>query len=78
MAVELNHTIVPPHNGHASAEFLADLLGLPIAGEAGPSATPRTYALSTNRLEAATVTWNAAPARDSATRPLPRLHVRRT
>lgn len=36
MTVELNHTIVPAHDKHASAQFLADLLGIPVAGEAGP------------------------------------------
>ena len=36
MSVELNHTIVPSHDKHASAQFLADLLGIPVAGEAGP------------------------------------------
>ena len=36
MSVELNHTIVPSHDKFASAQFLADLLGVPIAGEAGP------------------------------------------
>ena len=29
MAVELNHTIVPAHDPQASAQFLADILGLP-------------------------------------------------
>jgi catechol 2,3-dioxygenase-like lactoylglutathione lyase family enzyme len=28
MAVELNHTIVPAHDPQASAQFLADILGL--------------------------------------------------
>jgi catechol 2,3-dioxygenase-like lactoylglutathione lyase family enzyme len=36
MTVELNHTIVPAHDKHASAQFLADVLGVPVAGEAGP------------------------------------------
>ena len=36
MTVELNHTIVPARDKHASAEFLADILGVPVAGEAGP------------------------------------------
>jgi catechol 2,3-dioxygenase-like lactoylglutathione lyase family enzyme len=36
MTVELNHTIVPANDKHASAQFLADLLGIPVAGEAGP------------------------------------------
>src|ERR1700684_4717778 len=30
MAVELNHTIVPAHDPQASAQFLADILGLPV------------------------------------------------
>ena len=30
MAVELNHTIVPAHDPQASAQFLADVLGLPV------------------------------------------------
>lgn len=30
MAVELNHTIVPAHDPKASAQFLADILGLPV------------------------------------------------
>ena len=36
MTVELNHTIVPSHDKHASAQFLADVLGLPVGGEVGP------------------------------------------
>jgi len=36
MTVELNHTIVPAHDKHASAGFLAELLDLPLGGEAGP------------------------------------------
>ena len=36
MTVELNHTIVPARDKHASAQFLADLLGIPVTGEAGP------------------------------------------
>lgn len=36
MSVQLNHTIVPAHDKHASAQFLADLLGLDIGGEVGP------------------------------------------
>lgn len=36
MTVELNHTIVPARDKHASAAFLADILGVPVAGEAGP------------------------------------------
>ena len=30
MAVELDHTIVPAHDPQASAQFLADVLGLPV------------------------------------------------
>jgi len=30
MAVELNHTIVPAHDPRASAQFLADILGLAV------------------------------------------------
>jgi catechol 2,3-dioxygenase-like lactoylglutathione lyase family enzyme len=30
MAVELNHTIVPAHDPGVSAQFLADILGLPV------------------------------------------------
>jgi len=36
MSVLLNHTIVPAHDKHASAAFLADLLGLTVGGEVGP------------------------------------------
>jgi catechol 2,3-dioxygenase-like lactoylglutathione lyase family enzyme len=36
MTAELNHTIVPARDKHASAQFLAHLLGIPVAGEAGP------------------------------------------
>jgi MFS family permease len=36
MAVELNHTIVPARDKHASAAFLAGILGLPVGGEVGP------------------------------------------
>lgn len=30
MSVELNHTIVPAHDPKASAQFLADILGLSV------------------------------------------------
>jgi len=30
MAVELNYTIVPAHDPPVSAQFLADILGLPV------------------------------------------------
>ena len=36
MTVELNHTIVPARDKHASAQFIADVLGVPVAGEVGP------------------------------------------
>lgn len=36
MVVELNHTIVPARDKHASAKFLADVLGLPVGAEVGP------------------------------------------
>jgi catechol 2,3-dioxygenase-like lactoylglutathione lyase family enzyme len=31
MAIELNHTIVPAHDPEASAQFLADILGLEVS-----------------------------------------------
>ncbi|MEU7969774.1 VOC family protein [Streptomyces sp. NPDC049097] len=36
MAVELNHTIVAAHDKTASAQFLADLLGLRVEQQYGP------------------------------------------
>ncbi|MET7680272.1 VOC family protein [Streptomyces sp. NPDC005423] len=36
MTVQLNHTIVAAHDRHASAHFLADLLGLQVGPEYGP------------------------------------------
>ncbi|MFJ6655246.1 VOC family protein [Streptomyces sp. NPDC091377] len=36
MTVQLNHTIVSAHDKHASARFLADLLGLDVSPEYGP------------------------------------------
>jgi catechol 2,3-dioxygenase-like lactoylglutathione lyase family enzyme len=36
MTVELNHIIVPAHDKHASARFLANILGLKTGGEIGP------------------------------------------
>jgi len=36
MSVQLNHTIVSAHDKHASAAFLADLLGLEVGKENGP------------------------------------------
>ena len=36
MTVQLNHTIVPAHDKHASAQFIADILGIEVAGEFDP------------------------------------------
>lgn len=36
MSIELNHTIVHASDKHASARFLADILGVPVGEEAGP------------------------------------------
>ncbi|MFH0522012.1 VOC family protein [Streptomyces sp. M41] len=36
MAVELNHTIVAAHDKKASAQFLADILGLEVSPQYGP------------------------------------------
>jgi catechol 2,3-dioxygenase-like lactoylglutathione lyase family enzyme len=36
MSIQLNHTIVRAHDKHASAEFLAEILGLPVGEETGP------------------------------------------
>ncbi|MCG7208721.1 VOC family protein [Streptomyces arenae] len=36
MTVNLNHTIVAAHDRHASARFLADILGLEVSPEYGP------------------------------------------
>src|SRR3954469_12850441 len=36
MTVELNHTIVSAHDKHASAEFLAEILDLPVGEPTGP------------------------------------------
>jgi catechol 2,3-dioxygenase-like lactoylglutathione lyase family enzyme len=36
MAVELNHTIVPAKDKHASAQFIADILGLEVGEPTGP------------------------------------------
>jgi catechol 2,3-dioxygenase-like lactoylglutathione lyase family enzyme len=41
MPIVLNHLIVPVGDRHAAASFLADLLGLPAPGQAGPFATVR-------------------------------------
>lgn len=36
MTVELNHIIIPSHDKKASAQFLADVLGIPVEGPVGP------------------------------------------
>lgn len=36
MGIELNHTIVSAHDKHASAAFLAEILGLAVGAENGP------------------------------------------
>jgi catechol 2,3-dioxygenase-like lactoylglutathione lyase family enzyme len=36
MTVQLDHTILPAYDKHASAEFLADVLGLPAPEAMGP------------------------------------------
>jgi catechol 2,3-dioxygenase-like lactoylglutathione lyase family enzyme len=36
MPVELNHTIVPARDKHASAQFIADILGLEVGAPTGP------------------------------------------
>ncbi|MFG2797699.1 VOC family protein [Streptomyces pseudovenezuelae] len=36
MTVQLNHTIVAAHDKHASARFLADILGLSVSPQYGP------------------------------------------
>jgi catechol 2,3-dioxygenase-like lactoylglutathione lyase family enzyme len=36
MAVQLNHTIVPAHDKHASAAFIAGILGIDVGGEVEP------------------------------------------
>ncbi|MFD1937254.1 MULTISPECIES: VOC family protein [Nonomuraea] len=36
MAVDLNHTIVPSSDKHASAEFIAGILGLKVGPQWGP------------------------------------------
>ena len=36
MPIELNHTIVSAHDKHASAAFLAEILGLEVGAETGP------------------------------------------
>jgi catechol 2,3-dioxygenase-like lactoylglutathione lyase family enzyme len=41
MSIELNHTIVGATDRHASARFLADILGVPAGADAGPFAPVR-------------------------------------
>jgi catechol 2,3-dioxygenase-like lactoylglutathione lyase family enzyme len=41
MTIELNHTIVGATDKHASARFLADILGLRVGADAGPFAPVR-------------------------------------
>ena len=36
MTVQLNHTIVPAHDKHASARFIAEILGIEVGGEVEP------------------------------------------
>ena len=36
MPVQLNHTIVPAHDKHVSAHFIADILGIEVGGEVDP------------------------------------------
>lgn len=36
MSIELNHIIIPAHDKHASATFLADILGVRIGEPTGP------------------------------------------
>jgi catechol 2,3-dioxygenase-like lactoylglutathione lyase family enzyme len=36
MSVELNHIIIPAHDKHASAKFLADILDMPVGEPTGP------------------------------------------
>ena len=36
MTVQLNHTIVPAHDKHASARFIAEILGIDVGGEVEP------------------------------------------
>lgn len=41
MSIELNHTIVGAADKHASARFLAGILGLPVGADVGPFAPVR-------------------------------------
>ncbi|MEY9863888.1 catechol 2,3-dioxygenase-like lactoylglutathione lyase family enzyme [Catenulispora sp. GAS73] len=69
MAVELNHTIVPAHDPEASAQFLADILGLAVgalhAGHAGQPGTtrPTSSSRTTTRSWSATRKFDAVFAR---------------
>jgi catechol 2,3-dioxygenase-like lactoylglutathione lyase family enzyme len=36
MSVQLNHIIIPAHDKHASAKFLADILGVPVGQPVDP------------------------------------------
>jgi catechol 2,3-dioxygenase-like lactoylglutathione lyase family enzyme len=36
MSVQLNHIIIPAHDKHASAKFLADILGVSVSQPSGP------------------------------------------
>jgi catechol 2,3-dioxygenase-like lactoylglutathione lyase family enzyme len=36
MSIELNHTIVPAQNKQVSADFLAEILGVPVGRQNGP------------------------------------------
>ncbi|MGF6896752.1 catechol 2,3-dioxygenase-like lactoylglutathione lyase family enzyme [Nocardia sp. GAS34] len=42
MTIELNHIIIPVHDKHASARFVAEILGVPVAAEVGPFVQIRT------------------------------------
>lgn len=44
MSIELNHTIVGAADKHASARFLAGILGLPVGADTGPFAPVRLAA----------------------------------
>ena len=41
MPAQLNHTIVSAHDNRASAEFMAEILGLPAPLRSGPSSWSR-------------------------------------
>ena len=46
MAIELNHTIVPAHDKNASAEWFAELFGLPVSEPLGPFAVVKVGSVS--------------------------------